>query len=226
MMLSQTSAKSVTGRLVGFDIRLPLSEYLDHWWDEDQREQYLLRPEIEWPLSVDGLVWPSLFRFGQSAIPQLSAIRDRTIDWLGFDDPGELGENLDVLRVRAGSRSGTAIAIELFTDQVPEGNYITYFDKEAGRCGLEVLTTRPSSIPRDSEFLGFDIADGAHISGLSNCGYTEVERAPLREHWAWRLNDYGLLHSLPDAMEFRDMTDSRVSEHAPFWIFGISRLGI
>jgi len=45
--------------LLGFDAREAISPVRD--WDAARRELYLLRPEVTRPLSVDALVWPSVF---------------------------------------------------------------------------------------------------------------------------------------------------------------------
>jgi len=44
---------------MGFDAREMTSPA--RAWHADRRELYLLRPEVERPLSVDALVWPSVF---------------------------------------------------------------------------------------------------------------------------------------------------------------------
>lgn len=69
--------------------------------------------------------------------------------------------------------------------------------------------------------LGFDIADGTAISGLSNCGYQEDEADALRDAWAPRLNEHGLFVEVHDALAFRAVTDARVREHAPFAVYAI-----
>ena len=47
--------------LIRFDVRAAKQQYLDSRWDRDARKQFLLLPDIEWPLSVDSMVWPSVF---------------------------------------------------------------------------------------------------------------------------------------------------------------------
>jgi len=69
------------------------------------------------------------------------------------------------------------------------------------------------------EFLGFDVADGVCISGLCNCGYNESEATILRREWGHRLNAHGLFSNVVDALAFRQLTDERVPEHAPFFIY-------
>jgi hypothetical protein len=68
------------------------------------------------------------------------------------------------------------------------------------------------------------VADSGFWSGLSNCGYSEEDRARLRPEWQSKINDFGLLKSEQDAIIFKEMTDARVPEHAPFWVYKLSRL--
>jgi hypothetical protein len=73
----------------------------------------------------------------------------------------------------------------------------------------------------DWSFLGFDVADGSLVSGLSNCGYTQADIEPLSRQWGPTLNEHHLFVGLDDASRFRDLADRRVTEHAPFFIFGL-----
>ncbi len=208
--------------LVGFDIRLSAEQYVEMWWDQKHRDEYLLRPDTQWPLSVDGLVWPSMFRVAKlDSLPDLAPF---VIDLAPgrFPDHSDL-EQLKKIREMSSRQGGILIAIELFTEKVPEGEHITY-ERAGVMHGLEAPVTNPKSLPRLTEFLGFDVADAGHISGLCDCGYKPDEKERLAKEWGKRLNKYGLLPSLADAVEFREMTNGRVPEHAPFWIFGIHRL--
>ncbi|QRK05845.1 hypothetical protein JQX13_37765 [Archangium violaceum] len=53
------------------------------------------------------------------------------------------------------------------------------------------------------------------------CGYTESEAPGLRAQWSGHLNEHHLLGDLGRALEFRDASDERVPEHAPFFVFGL-----
>jgi hypothetical protein len=44
--------------------------------------------------------------------------------------------------------------------------------------------------------------------------------------WGDRLNLFGLLATLEDAVAFRQVCDERVAEHAPFWVYAPWRLPI
>jgi hypothetical protein len=61
-------------------------------------------------------------------------------------------------------------------------------------------------------------------SGLVNCGYTQEDLLALRPTWDLRLNAFGLFDSIEDAVAYRDITDARVPEHAPFWVYALWQL--
>lgn len=71
----------------------------------------------------------------------------------------------------------------------------------------------------DWTFIGYDICDGAMLSGLMNCGYEG--RNALRAEWSQRLNQWHLFESLVDARNFCAMTEQRVPEHAPFRLVAV-----
>jgi hypothetical protein len=210
--------------LMGFDIRLPRQDYIAVDWTEKRRKDYLLRADASWPMSVDHSVWPSIFWFDE--VPKRVARQHQSIAVSLAREP-QLGTDLaDLISLyeAGGGKNAIAIALELVTERVPKGSYITYEERPgSGPFGLEIPLTKPERLPVDSEFLGYDIADAARISGLSNCGYTSEDKRQLLG-WEMRLNDFGLFPDLQDAIAFRAVTDKRVSEHAPFWIFGIYRL--
>ena len=85
--------------------------------------------------------------------------------------------------------------------------------------------TKPEKISPNWTFLGYDVVEGEFggvISGLTNCGYTKDEKKIIKNNgWENDLNSYHLLNSIEVANEFRKFTNKRVSEHAPFYVFGI-----
>jgi hypothetical protein len=80
--------------------------------------------------------------------------------------------------------------------------------------------TSPAGRDPGWSFLGYDVADPS-ISGLSNCGYSEEDRRELAPVWGPRLNAHHLFDKLEHADEFRTLTDTRVPEHAPFFVIGL-----
>ncbi len=75
--------------------------------------------------------------------------------------------------------------------------------------------------PDDWKLLGYDVADHGLTSGLSNCGYDTTEKPDWQRRWVRRLNDHGLLTTIDDAEAFAEACDARVSEHAPFFVYGL-----
>jgi hypothetical protein len=90
-------------------------------------------------------------------------------------------------------------------------------------CNNRYYSALPKNVDfKDWVFLGYDVTDSMY-SGLVNCGYTEDEKPILQETWVPRLNEYGLLRNLEDAVEFKEMTNKRVPEHAPFFVYKLFR---
>jgi hypothetical protein len=172
-------------------------------WGAKRRELYLVRKEVPCPLSVDPLVWPAL---------ELNSSH-----WRGHNSP--LWENLQALRTALSSRAGTEehllIALGACSSPKPRRT-----DGET----LDSPFTQPSSVQPAWEFLGYDVADGGLISGLTNCGYGTEENARLAARWLPHLNAYHLFSDLDPATSFRDMTNARVPEHAPFYVIALWRV--
>jgi hypothetical protein len=202
-------------RLLGFDAREDEGDGKKTPIPADVREVMLLRPEIEMPLSVDTNIWPSHFLY----YPHFRTVaREPPL----IETPRESGSdfwlNLTQMRrvLTENGRTAILIAVELLA---PES--ITFSDFASANI---YSATEPVDVLDRSICLGFDVADSGFWSGLSNCGYSEAERAELRPKWQDRINDFGLLKSEQDAIEFRELSDARVPEHAPFWVFRLSRL--
>jgi hypothetical protein len=74
------------------------------------------------------------------------------------------------------------------------------------------------------DLLGYDVADYWLLGGLTNCGYQPGEAAALAPAWAPLLNQWHLFDNPADATAFAAVTDQRVPEHAPFYVYGIYQL--
>jgi hypothetical protein len=83
---------------------------------------------------------------------------------------------------------------------------------------------QPEIPPPDWALLGYDVADGSLLSGLSNCGYTPEEREHLQQRFAQHMNRFHLFDDLDQALAFKDETNKRVPEHAPFFVYGLYRI--
>lgn len=74
------------------------------------------------------------------------------------------------------------------------------------------------------ELLGYDVADGFLLSGLSDCGW---ETGEIRPPAAWsgaHLNEHHLFHEPDMAFEYVEAVNIRVPEHAPFFVYSLYRL--
>lgn len=216
-------------RLISFDVRLNKNDYVRTFWDDDHRKRFLLRSDIEWPLSVDPLVWPSVFF--SKIFRDATKLSYGSIEVDPATDGGEYWLSLEAMRAhyeahKLPSTNGVFVSIQLFSEKPLGGNIISYVDGKGIQCGLSLGHATPSEPPLRSEIIGYDVADASRISGLMNCEYTPDEKQRLEPVWKSRLNTFGLLDTLQDAVEFRDVCDARIAEHAPFWVYGISRLPV
>jgi hypothetical protein len=188
-----------------------------------------LKPDIEWPLSVDRRVWPSVFY----------AEIDRIPDWESYatieGDPGIEGGayRLDLDRMRrfydvhrALAPDGVFVGVELLSEKGADGPSILYMLPEGIQCGLWLDPTIPERPPEGSILLGYDVADTGLISGLANTEYTEEEIRDLAPVWTNRLNSFGLLDTVEDAVAFRQVCDERDPASAPFWVYALWRLPV
>jgi len=184
--------------LVGAEVRVD-PEPPDPSWDDARRENYLLRRDVGRPLSIDRTVWPSCpmadGRRSPDALPWVSIeeVRQRAVE-------ARTTHQLGVVTIALG------LVIENANDEAL-----------AASQGIKTETV----VEPGWRLLGFDIADGTAISGLSNCGYKVDEAAALCPAWAGRLNEHGLFEEMHDALAFRTLTDARVREHAPFAVYAI-----
>jgi hypothetical protein len=212
--------------LIEFDVRVAPEKIRIDPEDDRYRAEFLLRPDVAWPMSVDGSIWPSVFSVERCLGPRdeyatvpIDEVREDASPWL---DLAKMRAWYEAHR-RPGPRD-VCIGVELLTDRPLEGTTIFYEMAGGILCGLSVEPAAPSRPPDGSVFLGFDVADAGGISGLMNCGYTPEEMASWRPTWGPRLNDRGLLSALEDAIAFREATDRRVEEHAPFWVYALWQL--
>jgi hypothetical protein len=225
--------------LVGFDAR-EAGEH-DPRWGEPRRQQFLLRRDVGRPLSVDGGVWPTTFDGPWEEVPLLDGPQgkqigvSRTLDRsvIGLNAP--LWHNLD--RMTNGLDEEGADAADRVLVAVGwcwrwNGDASAYPDI----WGPHVMAEAEPAEPEQSwTLLGYDVADGSLISGLSNCGYTPGDSDPrieearqaahrLRERWVPKLNEHHLFRDQDPAFAFADVTNTRVPDHAPFHVYSLYRL--
>ena len=201
--------------LLGYDLRACAKDYVSTEWPDSRRSEYLLRDDVRWPLSVDTTVWPSLFHF-------TSRLGDyRPVETIEVEpaDNGQLVLRVwnDVAPMETTFREKAKkhacflrVAIELWDER-------NALDKPGWELVAETLS-RNVEPPRGWTAVGFDVADAGFVSGLMNCGYTEHERSELSA-WTKDLNEFGLFEDVQRAVDFRSMSENRVPEHAPFFVY-------
>lgn len=206
--------------LIGYDVRLSAEDYVDKFWDAQRRAAYLLFRDVRWPLSVDRLVWPSVFRYDDDtswvvSVGSLSGIRiipggfrhDVLKLW---QDPFPMQAEF---RQRGARGRGIPLAVSLVSSSM--GSIADPWS--------EILsgTEAPVPCPETWSLAGYDIGDQWMVSGLSNCGYEAYEVDLLRREWSLKLNEFGLFSDLANALAFADLSDRRVPEHAPFYTYSL-----
>lgn len=203
--------------LLGFDAReMWLTPGLREVGPGGRPSGFLLRTELDDVLSADTMVWPSIFKSTMTTDcgPELPLPA-----WVGMNVP--FWDDLDAIRTAVPRGFGQQhpfwlIAATWHTD--------VGFPKEETQKGKILGPHLASTMPEQREagwrFLGFDVTDSG-ISGLSNCGYDASERDHLAAQWGGHLNRYHLFEELEPAFEFKRITNSRVPEHAPFFVIGL-----
>jgi hypothetical protein len=213
--------------LIGFDAREAGGD--DPRWDAERRERFLLRRDVVRPLSVDRQAWPTVFEMGMGR-----SLSDAERHRLGFGTipvPGWVGANAplweDLSRMRShleeqrADPAGTVVVAVGWLSRLefpaPErpGGY---------PMGPYAVPTEPPRPESTWSLLGYDVADGSWVSGLSNCGYTPEEGGRLGDEWASKLNDHHLFDDQETAFAFLDVTNARVPEHAPFHVYSLYAL--
>ena len=214
--------------LLGYDIRLTADAYVAQRWTGQHRETFLLRPETRWPVSVDSSVWPTVFRYtdqksGFLGVPLAEEVQAAQPDFAHrvldlWQDPEAMRHALkqsDAAPSLAGKTVEMAVTLSADASVADIRRWSGLFeDADAFR------TRQP---PAHWQFLGFDVADDAMTSGLSNCGFTEAEKPETQARFGGHLNYFGLFQRWTDADQFRMACNTRIPEHSPFYVFGIHR---
>lgn len=206
--------------LLGYDARVEPPE-----WNEGRRRRFLFRPDVPQPVSIDEDVWPSVFGLRSDLRPPYTGPYCHL-----WEDLGHLEEVVGAAGDVA--RNTRIVAFGVFTSACTPGERTALDDQirgvyPDGRPGesLEVIAD-PSSVQEGWSFLGYDVADLWGLSGLMNAGFLpgREDVDALRAEWGPRLNELHLFEDLADAARFKDFSNLRVSEHAPFFVDGIWRV--
>lgn len=192
--------------IIGYDVREMWFPYSERWTDEQRRS--LLRVDLVKPLSVDRVIWPSVFATDFSLSDS---------EWWGvpnaFPVPAEFRTNLGLwnnrdamLRQLNHDRPVWAIAITLAASAGMTGVLTSGHDRIADAVDLAWT------------LLGYDVAEQRLWSALASSPHTEASA------WADKLNEYHLFSALGDARAFAADARRRQPGRAPFEVFGIYKI--
>ncbi|WP_133511282.1 hypothetical protein [Candidatus Thiosymbion oneisti] len=206
--------------ILGYDARVSGRKI-----DDRLKSNFLYRLDGAEVYSIDPMIWPSVFDACHLSKPS----------YTGFWP--DLWDNLDALTkylspIKALQKIPFCIiGVELLYDicTIEEKRE---WDALLGGCasaGIQktlkdnVSLASPCVREENWSFLGYDIADRYGLSGLTNCGFDpNIENVgELRLRWAVHLNEHHLFDDIDRAVEFKDWSNIRVREHAPFFVYGI-----
>lgn len=202
--------------ILGFDAKVTVP--VD--WNSKRRDDYLLCKDRVFPKSVDDMVWPSIFDVtDELKRPSFTGIFQKY--W----------QNLDELQQHVKHHQGEIVAVALEMESclpkhLNEWNArLSGFsqDQDSDSTSSIPIVARPDNIDDTFTFIGYDVADEWGLSGLMNCGgYTESELNDERvKSMISSLNANHLSNSYPAACQFAEYCNSRVKEHAPFFVYSI-----
>lgn len=213
----------MTEYILGFTAR-PFPRRPSHEWPPARRRGYLLVEDVADPITVDStgsLQLPAMTGrcaevFGRSRL-------DTSLKEQKGASPSEypcvrLWPSLPVLQEFLAAEMGhlasgryCMMAIARLSDRPISRSFTNGF----GRCSetVDVLTQEWLKV-------GYDVADVWMLSGLMNCGYSEEARRACSTFIS-RLNQHHLFVDSDGALDFALRANSRVSEHAPFFVYSI-----
>ncbi len=199
-----------TERIIGYDAR----EYwvpVEQSWSEERKQGFLYRLDVLKPLSVDTLVWPTIFE---------SEGRPEPWGRIGFQncwaDLLDLRHAATLAFQEKSMRAWRTVAITLLLDP--------YNQDEQELWSSRLPPVNPEQRGTDWVFLGYDVADQWMLSGLSNCGFRAGldDVTALRAEWGPKLNEFHLFPDIDAAFLFKRFSDERLpDDHAPFFVFGL-----
>jgi len=214
--------------ILGFDARVIRLES-ETICNPDQRNLFLFRSDVLQTFSTDPMVWPSVFDFDEvSCHPYVGFYQNL------WEDLDNLQENLKTV-TNCQLEPAFVIAITLLYGICEMAEKQAWDALLRGVSPIKGQTSQPavmpSTIPATLDnawsFLGYDVSDQWGLSALSNCGFNPEtdDIQALRTIWGSRLNKHHLFDRLDDAIAFRELSNKRIEEHAPFFIFGIWLIG-
>lgn len=187
----------VEEHMLGFDCR-EMWQAFKTTWPQWRKDLFLLKHEIEKPLSTDTTVWPSIFDDEEDG-----GWRGHQFLWASL---AKMQAHMETTVIPYWMIGISVVLHNSETQQIWQPIY---------------AQTTPSQPETDWTLLGYDVADFYLLSGLMNCGYEPAEIDSLAIKTKAHLNQYHLFSNLNAVHEFREISDQRATEHAPFFVYGL-----
>lgn len=200
---------------IGYDLRVVSDSYIETW-NQDRKREWLLRPDVIFPASVDDQVWPSILNADKA---QRAGVWTGCVQHL-WEDMSRLEEwhkKDDSLPERA-----WLICVSLTTTELSQRQREVWSDM--------LMTTHPNSVDLGWTFLGYDVADRFLTSGLCNGVHVgDQDYGELRTRFEPSINSHHLFGSLPAARQFAAVSGMRrklLAEglfygHLPMYVYGV-----
>jgi hypothetical protein len=210
-------------QLVGYDVRRGVSPFLLGLWDDDRRDEFLLRPDVRYPFSVDRFVWPSRFQLGpdnpypfpQQADTIVIDLATANQHFQLFDLWDDLVKMLGPYRSSPEGDYGIAAGL-VCPEHYPSGSGFVRDDWWRAIHGSPISPAKPQD---GWKLIGHDVANSGYTSSVSNFGTLAGERGAMRKNWGGSINEYGLFETIGDAMRFCADSNVRLASDGPFFVF-------
>jgi hypothetical protein len=228
--MMETNEDRLSPQLLGYDVRLDDTVYRSQLWSLEYRESLLLKPDVEWPLSVDSYVWPSYFipqdrlqvaEWGEEIAPPFVLERAIVVD---LEEPRYLALSLwaslrAMLRCYTAQKRDAApgIVIAVWLEHVRS---VPHQQLD----GVLYPPVTPSVVADDWVLLGYDVTDQFMHSALAGLALAPEKRQALRGRVSPQLNEYGLFSSRQDALDFEATADQLSPDWKPFCVCGLYRI--
>ena len=201
---------------IGFDARYVFRLYA-HLWTCDRIHTQLIRKDVASPLSVDEIVWPSVFSSHNANFEtRKDFIQHEIVD---MDRPSWSG---CVQSIWNALSYVEYVGISLCVENATCSEY-----REWSEHGVPAGMWQENEIFTDMfsegwELLGYDIADGFLTSALMNMG---IGTAPIGNSIQSHLNMNHLVDHADAAREIKHLLATKhfAAGHSPLYVYGLRR---
>jgi len=199
--------------VLGYQLRKSPKNIDSNFWNSERRNKYLLNTDIDFQISVDTNAWPE--SEDNDLKNNLFCAQDVEHDPLYLNaDLYQLKPSLRDIKIEI-LQENVLIAVTILQE------YASLFFTKRSVDKIKFLDSTHTLKEKIVFFYGYDIADGLLFSALSDCSFSEEERKRFHDLFSNDLNRYGLFENKLKAIDYCKLSNNRIPEHAPFYVFGI-----